>query len=414
MKQVIFAIVAAGVAVLPVAGDSVLTPISLKSAIANVQPMTGIVFWEDSGRNETDAIQLEFCYMRYSDVVVGDGKYDWSAVEKRLAAIAGRRHQAILRFYDAYPGRPTAVPDFLKAQPDYRETHGTSEKQATDFPDWSHAGLKRFIMDFHTQFAKRYDRDPRLAFLQVGFGLWSEYHIYDGPFELGRTFPDHAYQAEFLHHLATTYRSLPWSISVDAAGAKISPIVADPELQKLPFGVFDDSFLCAQHAEVNARDWQALDRRRYLRQPAGGEFSYYTTHDQKHALAPKGPHGVRFEKAARAFHISYMIGSDQPEYQSMKRIREAGLGCGYKFRIVEFRSAPGKSKVRVENTGVAPIYRDAFVTVNGVRAGNSLRGLAPGKSASFVIAAGGKTPELTITSDHLVPGQVIGFEADLK
>ncbi len=388
--------------------------IPLKSEITTVQPMTGIVFWEDSGRNETDAIQLEFSYMSYADVVSEKGRYDWTPVEKKLRAISRRGHQALLRFYFVYPGKPTAVPEYIKALPDYRETEAKSEGKMTGFPDWSHPEVKRFMKQFHSRFAARYDKDVRLAFVQTGFGLWAEYHIYDGPFELGQTFPDKAFQAEFFKHLATVYQATPWSISVDAADDEVSPLKAKPKLRKLPFGVFDDSFLCKQHPEVNQLNWDALGRGRYRREPAGGEFSYYTERDQKLALAPNGPHGTSFEKAARAFHISYMIGSDQPDYQPLSRIVEAGLACGYKFRVTAFFANSSTSRVTISNTGVAPIYRDAFVAVNGVRAANSLNRLAPGKSATFEIASGGKSPTLEIVCDHLVKGQKIGYEADLK
>ncbi|MES2474579.1 MAG: DUF4832 domain-containing protein [Verrucomicrobiota bacterium] len=388
--------------------------IPLHSKITRVQPMTGIVLWDDSNHRSTDAIQLEYSYMRYSDVVSRKNTYDWSPVEKKLRAISRRGHQAILRFYLVYPGKPTAVPAYIKALPDYQETQALSEGKSTGFPDWSHPELKRLVKEFHDRFAARYDRDARLAFVQTGFGLWAEYHIYDGPFKLGQTFPDKAFQAEFLQHLATVYQETPWSISKDASEKRVSPIPENDALLKLPFGIFDDSFLCKQHAWENEPKWNALGRSRYRREPAGGEFSYYTKRDQKLALAPNGPHGLSFEKAAKAFHISYMIGNDQPLYQPLSRIEQAGLACGYRFRITAFFANETRSRVTVSNTGVAPIYRDAFVAVNGVRAAASLKGLTPGKSSTYEIASGGASPRLEITSDHLVKGQQIGYEADLK
>ena len=68
----------------------------------------------------------------------------------------------------------------------------------------------------------------------------------------------------------------------------------------------------------------------------------------------------------------------------------------------------------VTNTGVAPIYHDAFLTVNGVRSARTLKGLLPGESRTDEIPAGGESPKLTIESDRLVAGQSIDFEADLK
>lgn len=69
--------------------------------------------------------------------------------------------------------------------------------------------------------------------------------------------------------------------------------------------------------------------------------------------------------------------------------------------------------VTIRNDGVAPIYYDAYPTVNGVRGSDSLRGLLPGTSVTASIAAGGSDPVLTIECDRLVPGQEIQFEADL-
>ena len=391
--------------------DDALRPVELHRKVDRVQPMTGIVFWSDSEHVKTDAIQLEFSYLKYGDIVAKAGEYDWTSIERLLGAVAGRGHQAVLRFHDTYVGRKTTVPEYIKKLPDYKETTAPSEKKPTDFPDWSHAELQRFLLEFYSKFAEKFDRDPRIAFLETGFGLWAEYHIYDGPMKLGKTFPDRDYQEKFLRHLASVFRKTPWMISVDAAGDH-APLKARRELLDLPFGNFDDSFLCKQHAKENEPNWTVFGRDRYLRAPAGGEFSYYNDQDQKQALAPTGPHGIPFETAARSFHISFMIGSDQPQYRKMDRIRDAGLACGYRFRIAEFRTGTGRSKVTVANDGVAPIYHDAFVAVNGVRAKASLLGLRPGESRPFEVESEGE--KLTIESDRLVAGQRIDFDADLK
>jgi hypothetical protein len=388
-----------------------LRPLPLESKVTHVQPMTGIVLWSDSEHVQTDAIQLEFSYMRYGDVVARVGEYDWSPVERVLNAIAGRGHQAILRFYDTYVGKKTAVPDYIKKLPDYKETTAPSEKKPTDFPDWSHAELRRFVLEFYARFAEKYDRDPRLAFVETGFGLWSEYHIYDGPMTLGKTFPDKEYQEKFLKHLGAAFKATPWMISIDAAGEH-TPLGTRKELLALPFGTFDDSFLCQQHAKENEPNWKFFGRDRYLRAPAGGELSYYTDQEQKHALDPKGPHGIPFETAAHDFHITFMIGSDQPNYQKLDRIRAAGLACGYRFKVTDFKGGKDRSTVTITNAGIAPLYHDAYVAVKGVRSKQSLKGLAPGQSRTDEIDAAGGT--VTIESDRLVRGQRIEFEADLK
>jgi hypothetical protein len=110
------------------------------------------------------------------------------------------------------------VPEYIKNISTYNETEGVSEGETTWFPDWTSNVLQGFVLDFYTAFASRYDNDPRLAFLQVGFGLCGEYHIYDGPMVLGSTFPLKEFQGLFIEHMASAFHSLKWSISIDAAG----------------------------------------------------------------------------------------------------------------------------------------------------------------------------------------------------
>jgi hypothetical protein len=387
--------------------------VPLSARITNVQPMTGIVLWETNPDASNAPIQLEYAYVRYDQVVVEKGKYDWNAVEKLLDRIAGRKHQAVLRWHDTYVGRPTGVPAYIKALPDYRETTAMSEKKKTGFPDFSHSVWQAFLLDFFTRFAEKYDQDRRLAFVQVGFGLWAEYHIYDGPMKLGSTFPSLEYQEAFARHLASRFRHTPWMISVDAAGEH-APFSSNPALLDLPFGLFDDSFNHARHKEENEPNWVAFGRDRWKIAPAGGEFAFFSPKDQKEALAPRGPYGIPFADHAARFHVSFIIGDGQPRYQKADRIREAGQACGYRFRVKRFAASAKASEVEIENVGVAPIYHPAYPSANGVRAEDSLRGLLPGYSKVFRIASGGKMPTLTIECDRLVTGQRIEFEADLK
>lgn len=388
--------------------------IALKSSISDVQPMTGIVFWSDAHHDKAAIIQLEFSYMRYNQIVENRGQYNWSPVENLLKAVAKRKHQAVLRFWDTYPGEATGVPDYIKNDSDYNETKGISEGEVTYFPDWSFKGLEDFILDFYSKFAERYDKDPRLAFLQVGFGLWAEYHIYDGPMILGKTFPSRAFQKRFIERLAARFHELHWSISIDAADEETTPFAGNPALLDIPFGLFDDSFLNKDHHKYNTSCFAFFGGNRFQRSPIGGELSYYSQYDQEHALDKNGPYGISFEELSKKFHVSYMIGNDQPDYQPLSRIKEAGMNIGYKFRIKSFKASAAASKIGVENFGIAPLYYDAYVTVNGVHATESLKLLLPGQTKEYTVAAGGRTPILTIACDRLVPGQTIQFAADLE
>lgn len=388
--------------------------IPLNSSITSVQPMTGIVLWTDNHKNTTDAISLEYSYMLYNSVVKEKGIYDWSSMDALLEKVASRKHQAILRFRFVYPGYTTSVPDYIKKLEDYKETEGESKGKTTWFPDWTHQELQHFTLEFYTELAKRYDRDPRIAFIQTGFGLWAEYHIYDGPFTLGETFPSKQFQTTFFKHIDTVLIKIPWSISIDAADEKYSPFKQQDDLKSISFGLFDDSFMCESHSGYNKSCWNFFDPKRYLQSPAGGEFSYYTDYDQKHVLDPQGIHGVSWEDACKAFHISYMIGNDQVDYQTMDRIKEAGMAAGYRFRITRFLLSDDSALVEVQNTGVAPIYYDAFVAIGGIRAKESLKLLGPDSSIICNFSVNKNSLNLTIECDHLLPGQQIEYEANLK
>jgi len=316
--------------------------------------------------------------------------------------------------YFVYPGYSTTVPAYIKALPGYTETRGTSEGLQTWFPDWSNTTYQNFVLDFFTAFSERYDNDARLAFLQVGFGLWAEYHIYDGPMILGQTFPSKTFQASFFNHLASVFHTLTYSVSIDAAETERSPFAVSPSLLELNFGLFDDSFLNQDHDAYNRDCFNFFAFGvRYENAPMGGELSYYTAHDQKTALNPTGPYGVSFEQMAATYHISYMIGNDQPAYQTLTRIKEAGMSTGYRFAITALETTGSQSRGTITNEGIAPIYYDTYVTINGIRSTTSLKGLLPRQALEFTAASGGTTPIVTIESDRLVSGQTIEFAASL-
>lgn len=386
--------------------------VALKSSITKVQPMTGIVMWAPY---RSEDISLEYSYMQYNDICKEKDKYDWTVLDNLLEGIASRGHQAVIRFHYTYVGKKCTVPDYIKAWPGYEETVGKPEGRTTYFPDWRCEELKRFHLEFYKKLAERYDKDPRLAFLETGFGLWAEYHIYDGPFKMGQTFPDKDFQAEFMRGMSEWFKETTWSISIDSADNTYGPFQKYPDLLDLRFGNFDDSFMCQDHDGYNYRSWLFFGETRYKRAPLGGEFSYYSDYDQEHCLDAGGMYHRKFEDEVAKFHMTFIIGADQPGYQSWSRIREASLSMGYKFRIRDFRVKDGKAALLVANVGVAPIYRNAWIAVDGTRSEYNLAQLMPGNEIWIEVAANGISAKSvpTIECDHLVSGQKICFEADI-
>lgn len=396
--------------------DQDYTPVSLKSTVTNVQPMTGVILWTDS-RSQKSWLTMEYSYMRYDHVCKGKDQYDWSAMDDLLKEVAGRGHQAVVRFCYTYPGEWCSVPAYIKEEPGYEGIkYKTSGDGRAEYPDWRCEELQRFHMEFHRLFAERYDKDPRLAFVETGFGHWGEYHVYGGKFIAGQTFPSKAFQAEFLQAMDGWFQHTPWLISIDAADDHYAPFHEQPELLNLNFGNFDDSFMCSDHDGYNRECWEFFGEDRYKRAPLGGEFSYYTREDQQHCLDKEGMHGRVFEDEVAAFHMTFIIGADQPRYQSDERIKEAAMSMGYRFRVTRYAVKPGAGVLlRIANMGVAPFYKDAYVAVDGVRASYNLRELMPGEEVEITLPLESATLEskLTLESDFLLPGQTLPFEADL-
>lgn len=408
----------------------------LVSHITHVQPMTGLVLWPDQARERNasygQAISLEFSYCLPCKVVTGklgdQIQYDWTWFESLLDDIASRNHQAIVRFRYEYPNSKdvdgkrgtTAVPQYIKDLPDYHETYNADPggDGPTYYADWSNSELQWFTKQFYTDFAARYNNDARIAFLEVGFGHWSEYHIYGTDLRLGENFPSKAYQREFLLHMAEVV-TIPWLISIDAADDYYTPIVGSSELMKLTFGNFDDSFMHADHeGGYNEECWGAIGQgKRWKTGVSGGEISYYTSRDQREFLNPAGLYGHTWEEQAAKYHITFMIANDAPggKYGTAERFLEAGLASGYKLKVISAEQEGSNTRLMVLNTGVAPVYKDAFFAIGDTRSAESLRGLQPEQVMEVNIAKSyTETSVLHVVSDHLLPTQQIEFEADVR
>lgn len=92
------------------------------------------------------------------------------------------------------------------------------------------------------------------------------------------------------------------------------------------------------------------------------------------------------------------------------------MSMGYKFHIRDFRVKGNEAAVLIANTGVAPIYRDAYVAVGGVRGEYSLKNLLPGEEVWIRVKGKGVSAEAVpqIECDHLVPGQKIEYDAYIE
>lgn len=413
--------------------------VRVKSHIEGVQPMTGLVLWPDQARRlhatYGKSIQLEFAYCLPSKVAKdcrenGTIVYDWSWFDRILEDVSSRGHQLVARFRYEYPssrdvdGRTrgmTAVPDFIRRLEGYEETFNEVKGDGpTWYADWRSEALLRFTKQFYADFAERYHDDPRQAFLEVGFGHWSEYHIYGTELKLGLNFPSKAFQRDFFLHLDSVMQGLPWLVSIDAGDRRYAPFPGDEQLNQLRFGCFDDSFMHKGHelasgSGFNERMWQSIGMERWKTGVCGGEISYYTEREQWEFLRPDGLYGHTWEEQSAKYHLSFIIANDAPRspYGTADRFREAGMAVGYRFAVKDVRTDGRETRLTVINRGTAPLYRDAYFSIGQVRSASSLRGLLPGEELEVTIPCALKDGKnLKITSDAILEGQSIGYELD--
>ena len=399
------------------------------AAAAAPAPLKGLVLWPDCAKAHpalSKEISLEFSYCLPCDMVSGvspggKAKYDWRKFDALLADIASRGHQAVIRFRYAYPGEKThgvrggtAVPAFIKERPGYTETFAENPDGdgPTWYPDWSCKALEDFTLGFYAEFARRYDADPRLAFVEAGFGHWAEYHTSGTETRPGRNFPSFDFQKRFFALMDKSFKMTPWMVSIDSAWREkkgVSPAVGFAQ-RGMPFGLFDDSFMCAEH-EIsgggggwNEKNWLAFGKDHWRRAPHGGEISYFSRSDQKDFLSPKGIHGVAWKDAAAKYHISFMIANDAPggKFATPARFREASLECGYRLRKKSERTERGGLAVEVANDGVAPFWHDATVASGGRRAKGTLKGIQPGETRRFLVPGARPGARLEMVSPKLL------------
>ena len=425
-------------------------PVGITSQVTSVQPMTGLVLWPDEADDRFSTYgkshALEFSYVAPCKVVKGCAEdstilYDWSYLDDLLDEIKSRNHQAVLRFFYEYPGEKmvdnqpgtSAVPEYIKKSPGYKDVSKKVKGDGmTHYADWSNKELKRFTKQFFTDFAKRYETDPRIAFVEVGFGHWSEYHIYDEngvDIKFDENFPSKEYQKEFFLHITDVMANIPWAISIDAADDDYTPFTKDKDLQKLEFGLFDDSFMHEGHEKssgdgYNESCWNAMGKERWKTGVCGGEISYYEDSDQEKFTNPSGMYGHTWEEQSKKYHITFMIANNNPSgknsYNTASRFKECSMATGYHFVVTGCQSDGTQTKITVKNTGVAPLYRDAYFAIGSIRSSETLRGLLPEESKEIIIDAalesdnnGKAITNPVIVSDYILDSQTIEYDCDI-
>jgi hypothetical protein len=139
-------------------------------------PLKGWCPYPNAG-NIRQPYSMVFQYISWRELEPVEGQFRFEEWEQTWNTEAAAGKHIIFRVYIDYPKKPSGLPEWLRAA-------GVRETAYTDYggglsPDYNDprmlAGMERLI----AALGKRYNADPRVAFIQLGLlGFWGEWHTY--------------------------------------------------------------------------------------------------------------------------------------------------------------------------------------------------------------------------------------------
>jgi hypothetical protein len=308
---------------------------------------------------------VEWAYFPLSAAMTAANEFDFDAeFVTALDEIASRRHQAALRFYLDYPGKPTGVPQFLidaGLKMTAYDDHGGGSS-----PDYSDERLLTALEAFIAALGERFDGDPRIAFVTLGLlGFWGEWHT----FPHDKWFPCGEIQERILH---------AWTKAFPTSHLLMR--TPQPNASKWPIGLHDDSFA---YTTLGPDAWHFLPVVHshkagglWRQHPIGGEVRP----EAQPLLWPAANSMASdqtvikvqdFAECVQKTHASWLINQHVFEnYSSLDEATrqgaiEAACSLGYELHVASATfpdtarlRVPFEVSIEIENRGVAPFYQN--------------------------------------------------------
>ncbi len=308
---------------------------------------------------------VEFAYVPLAKLVKGDDDFDWTPLENVLTQTSRRGCQCTFRVYMEYPGEPAAIPKYLIKQ-GLKVTQWKSDDGKVLTPDYEDPSLRKMMRQFIAALGKRYDGDPRVAWLTVGMlGLWGEWHDYPK----SELFASKTVQDEVMDAYEAAFTKTKIHLRYPAGDADYQYA---PNAQR-NFGYHDDSFAWATIPTGKPEDeWffgsllesagpAAIEK--WKTNPIGGEIRPETwcCVFEDPGCAPKGQ---EFDKCVQHTHVSWLMDSGMflkpPSEKLVAMAKEKTAPMGYRLTVESASLTSAASKrtvtVTVSNRGVAPFY----------------------------------------------------------
>ncbi|WP_051226499.1 carbohydrate-binding protein [Butyrivibrio sp. MC2013] len=335
---------------------------------ADTNPLKGLIPF--SGVS-TFPHSMEWFYIAVNEVETAEGVYDWTALENRLDTIAGRGHQAVLRFYYDYPGEDTGVPQYLiDGGLTMRPYNEPSDLGGAGLcPDYSNSAFRQSMQDFIAAFGAEYDGDPRIGYITEGLlGFWGEWHNWPFDEDTSDGKPDWSIPAEVYSEVYSAYNDAFKTTGLIVREPKDG--VDDPSFAT---GYHDDSFAYATlSAAKGGQDWSFMQR--LINQGVNDNWTFACVGGEVYpplqgTIFTGNPTSdtQNWQACVDETHASWLMCDQIKGYKGTTRDNAiaASKGLGYDLQVVtaDYSELIGGDtslplSVTMKNNGVAPFYYD--------------------------------------------------------
>ena len=362
-------------------------------------PLKGFIPYSGDGKNQQFPYSMEWFYLGLDEIMNGPNSFTFeNSLEKKLTEVSARGKQSVFRIYLDYPSKKHAVPKFLidKGHKLIPYKNNDPDNKGGLSPDYKDENLVKTMVASIKAMGKKYDGDPRIAFITVGYlGHWGEWHTYPNEHLMAKRSVQLRIIKAFHSAFKTTKSLLRYPDHIN---------------KNMPCGLHDDSFAFATLYNKK-EDWYFLSRAQksattelWKTQPIGGEI-YPPL--QKKLWDSKPPKKAEdYLECVRQTHCSWLLNNAVfngiwDKTKKEKAIKGA-KALAYEFYVESFAISNGQLSIKINNKGVAPFYYKWPIEVVNLETKKAfqtnwdIRKILPGKAQEFKCQVNGNKLGLII------------------
>ena len=308
-----------------------------------------------------------------------------NSLGKKLTEVSNRGKQSVFRIYLDYPSKKHAVPKFLidKGHKLISYKNNDPDNKGGLSPDYKDESLVKAMVASIKAMGEKYDGDPRIAFITVGYlGHWGEWHTYPNDHLMA----DRKVQLRIIKAFHSAFKTTKFLLRYP-----------DHIDKTMPSGLHDDSFAFATLYNKK-KDWYFLSRAKkfnatelWKTQVIGGEI-YPPL--QKKLWDTKPPKNAEdFLECVKQTHCSWLLNNRifNGKWDKTKKERaiKGAKALGYEFYVESFLISKNQLSVKITNTDVAPFYYKWPIEVVDLESKKAfptkwdIRNILPGKNLEF-------------------------------